>query len=224
VTTGLDEFHASGSNHGGGVDPSSTANPPWAWRGGSGECHDLGFATACWYQFSDDQTSQYDAPVAWPTAPLDGRLLAYPQGEILMRFPFLPGLDQPTHYNPYIGVSPSDPPAKFSVSMGGEDVVTSGIQYGWSANVTGGVGPYTYQWSGALSGTGQTVQVPLFNDDVLYLDDWDGAGAHIALSKAISVTPSCGQQIICSRCAYKAGMLRPRVRNRKMKKVFSNED
>lgn len=196
-TTGLDEFHPSGSDHGGGVVAGASANPPWQWRGGSGECPDTFVGHMCWYDFGEDQTASYHAPAGWPQAPSYGRLLTDPQSEIFMRFPFLQDLIGPMRYNPYTGVSPYDPPAQLSVTIGGDDAVTAGMQSAWVANVTGGTGPYTYQWSGALSGNAQVIQGSLQSDDVLYLDVWDAAAAHISVSKAITVMPSCGQQVIC---------------------------
>jgi len=62
----------------------------------------------------------------------------------------------------------------------------------WQAGASGGAPPYTYQWSGALSGNGEFVSGALYADDILYLDVWDSHGAHVAVSTSITVVENCG--------------------------------
>jgi hypothetical protein len=188
---GYSDFKQSGSDHGGGVNPGSTANTPWAWRGGSGETSVTPSGQGAWYSFGSDMTDVTWTPHNWPQSPY-GRLLGDPNSEIAMRFPFLPQLAEPTIYNPYRVVPPPPPPSPLSVSLMGPAGVTSGVSSTWQAAASGGSPPYTYQWSGALSGNEEFVSGALYYDDILYLDVWDSLGAHVAVSVAITVVQNCG--------------------------------
>lgn len=62
----------------------------------------------------------------------------------------------------------------------------------WYADVTGGVAPYSYQWSGVLSGTGSSVSGSPSSSGWLYLDvtdsnqDADGDDFYITVSQSAS--------------------------------------
>lgn len=60
-----------------------------------------------------------------------------------------------------------------------------------------GVAPYTYQWSGLLSGTGSTVTGVIYSEGDLFLDMWDAAGQHVALADHITVNSCPNNQITC---------------------------
>lgn len=192
---GYDKFSPS--------DPFATdhsANPPWQWRGGTGEC----VSGMCWYTFGSDNTTMTYNPISYPAAPNTGAFVADPVTDAGLWFPFLPELNEPVRYDPYL----SNPPTccasyLLNAHISGPTAVNSGETNTWSAIVTGGTPPYRYQWSGALWGTGSAVSGSLTADDVLYLDVYDANGAHLAVSTAIAVAvppdpdPPCGGPIAC---------------------------
>lgn len=59
----------------------------------------------------------------------------------------------------------------------------------WTARVSGGRYPFTYQWSGALNGSGIFVFGEVSDGETLYLDVWDTIGGHDTFSIVISVDP-----------------------------------
>jgi hypothetical protein len=106
-----------------------------------------------------------------------------------MRFTSLPNLNEPYRYNPYVTSPPkyyASGPA-LSVSIDGPNTVAPTSAEEWTALPAGGTPPYTYQWSGALSGSAQMVGGVVSTSQPLYLDVWDGAGAHIMTSIYIEV-------------------------------------
>jgi hypothetical protein len=124
-------------------------------------------------------------------------LLGGAAAELAARFPFLPDRSQPVRFNPYIANPPDYNVPSLAVSIDGPTMVTEGQTNTWSALVTGGTGPYTYQWSGGLSGNGQSVAGSLSENDV-YLDVWDSAGHHAAVSIFVSIVQDCpDNQISC---------------------------
>lgn len=169
------------------IDPNQ-ANPPWQWQGGGGCQNHIGGAY-CWYSFGVDGTASYNEPTHWPVSPSYGRLLTDPAAEMGMRFTSLPDLGEPYRYNPYVTSPPnyyaSGPP--LSVGISGPNTVPPRSSEEWTALPTGGTAPYSYQWSGALSGTSQTVRGVVASSQPLYLDVWDSAGAHIFTSIYVTV-------------------------------------
>ena len=96
-------------------------------------------------------------------------------------------------YNPYVTDGSPPPPAELSVNMTGPDGGTQDLQYTWTAQVAGGTPPYTYQWGGVMgSGTGSVFTRTLQASGDLYLDVWDAAGTHIAVSRWIEAVQNCG--------------------------------
>jgi hypothetical protein len=77
----------------------------------------------------------------------------------------------------------------------GPSTVTAGMFYTWSATVTGGVAPYTYQWSGPLPGSSSAVSGSLQSSDFLQLDVWDSTNQHA--SWTLFVTVCDNNQISC---------------------------
>lgn len=178
------------------IDPGQ-ANPPWQWQGGGGCQQHIGGAY-CWYSFGVDGTSNYNDPTHWPVSPTYGRLLTDPAAEFGMRFSNLPQLDQPYRYNPYVPSPPNyDGPPPLSASISGPSVLASGEQGTWTAVAKFGVPPYTYQWSGALTGSGQSVSGYLSSSDDLFLDVWDSAGQHAVSQMYIYYTGCPGTAISC---------------------------
>lgn len=152
----------------------------------------------CWYSFGVDGTSNYNDPTHWPVSPTYGRLLTDPAAEFGMRFSNLPQLDQPYRYNPYVPSPPNyDGPPPLSASISGPSVLASGEQGTWTAVAKFGVPPYTYQWSGALTGSGQSVSGYLSSSDDLFLDVWDSAGQHAVSQMYIYYTGCPGTAISC---------------------------
>ena len=126
-----------------------------------------------------------------------GALLGGAATELAARFPFLPDLWQPARFNPYIANPPDYNVPPLSVGISGPTMVTEGQEDTWGAVVTGGTGPYTYEWSGGLTGYGQTVTGSPSESD-LYLDVWDSAGHHSAVSIYIRINQDCPNfQITC---------------------------
>lgn len=171
------------------------ANPVWQWNG-DGACHTN---NSTWFHFGTDNSERFDNCASWTHIPY-GYLLTDPKSAFLDYFPWFTDIGRwPVAYNPYIGVfsaglTPPNGcadchPWVVSTSITGPDEVTAGENNSWGANVTGGSPPYTYRWSGALTGTDATVDGVLDSDDTLYLDIWDSTGVHVALSKPISVVP-----------------------------------
>lgn len=62
------------------------------------------------------------------------------------------------------------------VNIGGPDKVPPNYPCTWWANVSGGSGGYTYEWSGVLSGTDSEISGSLSSSGRLYLDVTDSEG------------------------------------------------
>ena len=185
----------TGYNFFNGPNGSHDANPPWAWLGGPGE----GQFGIYWYGWWAD-----GKPIGYNQGNLQyspaGALLGGASGELARRFPYFPDVHQPDRFNPYVA-SPPDynsyvPP--LTASIGGPTSIVEGDYRTWTAIASGGTGGgYTYQWSGVMSGIGPTISGSPSSGE-LYLDVWDGAGRHTAVSTYISAMMSCpGSQIIC---------------------------
>jgi hypothetical protein len=177
------------------------ANPMWQWRGGEG-CRTssswIGSITFCWYGFGDDGTASYDTPAHWPVSTSPGAFLTNPQQDATLRFTNLPEIWNPMRYNPYVSAPPNYyGPQPFSGYISGPQNVSGEYSPNtWTAGPQYGVAPYTYQWSGALSGTGPSISGVIQND-YLYLDMWDAAGQHVATSIYVQSTGCPGSQIVC---------------------------
>ena len=85
-------------------------------------------------------------------------------------------------------------PANLSALVEGPDYVTSGYTNTWRASVSGGVPPYSYQWSGAFNATTSEVTGSLTYTDDLFLSVTDAAGRVVYASKHITV---CTTGITC---------------------------
>jgi hypothetical protein len=152
------------------------ANPPWAWYGGRGECV-LG---TCYYDWINDGTTSGYSPKGWATTGA-GALLGGSGSELHSRFSFLPNANQPDRFNPYVTNPPdynTPPVPPFTASISGPPAVITGRSGTWGSTVSGGVAPYTRQWSGLFSGTGISVTGRPTQSGYLYLDVWDSSGRH----------------------------------------------
>lgn len=165
------------------------ANPPWAWRGGSGESwHSL-----YWYSFGQENTLATSSEINWPLAPANGQLLTDPNAEGVLRFPTLAEISQPYRYNPYVGTPPpccSTYPVSASIS--GYTLMTIGQSLTWTGIAGGGVPPYQYHWTGVLTGSGQTVHGSPRASGSLFLNAVDAAGHGVNVSTYITVKNSDG--------------------------------
>jgi len=86
-------------------------------------------------------------------------------------------------------------PPLLQASIAGPSEVQPDYPCTWSAQVGGGQGPYTIQWSGVLSGSGYEVSGSLSAPGWLYLDVTDGAGNTDGDQLYITVSwsaPTCG--------------------------------
>ena len=148
---------------------------------------------ACWYSFAVDNTDSWYDRIFWPNI-ANGYLLTEPYSVAHNYFAFQ-NWSSTVYYNPFVGGAGSHPPA-LAVSIDGpinfNDFDSSGT---WNADPTGGTPPYTYQWSGAFSGTAGSVSGTVTADTALYLDVWDAAGVHVAVSTAL--TYCSGGQLEC---------------------------
>ena len=170
------------------ADPNQ-ANPPYAWQGGAG-CHDARGDFQCWYSFGVDGTTSFQDPTHWPVSARPGDFLIDPANDFSLRFSGLPA-SPPYRYNPYVPSPPNYYGAQpIIVTIYGPDTTDGTTPSSYSATAQWGVAPYTYQWSGALPGTGSTVSgvIPAGGGD-LFLDVWDAAGQHVSVAKFISGPP-----------------------------------
>src|SRR5687767_13839240 len=73
--------------------------------------------------------------------------------------------------------------------ISGATVVGQGQTCTWTAAPQGGVPPFTYQWSGALTGDGPSVTGSFGWQSVVYLtlDVWDAVGGHSSQTRPIQV-------------------------------------
>ncbi len=100
------------------------------------------------------------------------------------------------YHNPYV----PPPPPPLSVSILGPSQVRAGQYCTWFADVTGGQSPYSYQWSGVLSGTGSQVTGAVYNSGWLDLVVTDAASQTDHASLYITVGggyAALGPQSIC---------------------------
>jgi hypothetical protein len=168
------------------------ANPPWAWLGGAGDHAGCCGYAGYWYNFGMDNTSDTQGtPQPWP-AIAQGELLIAPQTAAYRFFQNYNGFSEPVVFNAFHSQNPPPPPPELTVSVSGPDVVWTGHYASWSAQVTSGTAPYTYQWSGANMGTStqDSFNGYVYYPFTLYLDVWDASGAHVAVTKDIATCDS----------------------------------
>jgi hypothetical protein len=180
----------------GGDGHNNDANPPWGWNGGTG-CHTIPVVNivACWYTFGFDNTDSWFDEIHWPQF-ANGFLLTDPVSIAHDYFPWK-GWSSSVVYNPFVGGAGSHAPS-LSASISGPQYLSDGNQDGtWQALVSGGTPPYTYQWSGAFTGTQSSISGTVTADtpNVIYLDVWDASGVHLAVST--SWTYCSGNQVMC---------------------------
>jgi hypothetical protein len=84
-----------------------------------------------------------------------------------------------------VGIAPPPPP--LSTSIFGPSQVRKNCLYTWSASVSGGQSPYTYQWSGVLSGTGSSITGSLSASGTLFLNVGSADGQRASTSLSITV-------------------------------------
>jgi hypothetical protein len=187
--SGLDRFSATSTN-------TNFANPPWQWRGGPGECFNLYIlGYGCWYSFGAENTDSYYSPADWPTAPNLGWVVTSPQAEAVLRFPYMAQATEPVRYNPYL----ASPPLccgnyPLTGTIAGPTVVNYLSTAGWAAGVGGGTPPYTYHWSGIATGGGESTNAFIDTPGTLYLDVYDAAQHHLALSIYVQIICPPGAQ------------------------------
>jgi hypothetical protein len=82
-----------------------------------------------------------------------------------------------------------------SVTIDGPtEVPGMGIQCSWQSNVTNGIPPYTYSWSGLLSGSGGAVSGPIYSGGTLYVtvtDFWGRQGNSSINVSVVQGPPLC---------------------------------
>jgi hypothetical protein len=89
--------------------------------------------------------------------------------------------------SPFCG---TPPPAVLSASVSGPTTVQSGASCTWNANVSGGETPYTYSWSGKVSGSSSQVTGSLTSSGWIYLDVDSDDGQDDGGELYVTVSPS----------------------------------
>lgn len=89
------------------------------------------------------------------------------------------------------------PPPPLTASISGPSVVAAGQFNNWNGSANGGQPPYSYSWSGQLSGSGQVVSGALFSSGYLYLTVTSADGQQKMVPKHITVTGGGGP---CPTC------------------------
>jgi hypothetical protein len=102
-------------------------------------------------------------------------------------------LDQVTFAMKLFGMVGTPPPA-LSASISGPNSLLDGVGGTWTAAVIGGVTPYTYQWSGMLSGTASRISGE--GSGTLKLDVWDASGKHAGATRTVTVK-ACTPGTMC---------------------------
>ena len=169
---------------------TSYANPMWAWQGGSGEYKNIFGAHEYWYSFGVDNTQNYFEGIPWPSIPF-GALLTDPIFVQNTYFPpanGFPSWNQNMLFNPFRGSALPPPPPQLIASVGGPTQISGCEINQWQAVVTSGTPPYTYSWSGDVSGTGQYVEGSSQTDMLIALDVWDATGQHAAPALYVHVS------------------------------------
>ena len=77
-----------------------------------------------------------------------------------------------------------------TASIVGPNRVRRFVTCSWDSNVSGGTPPYTYQWSGVLSGTGSSISGYLTSSGTLALNVTDAVGNVATAAKNISAVTS----------------------------------
>ena len=93
-----------------------------------------------------------------------------------------------------VAAVPSPPPPMSASIAGPSEVKPNQSWCFWAANTSGGTPPYSYNWSGVLSGTGATVTGAVNSSGRLYLLVTDSNGQQRSPSKYITsswTAPDC---------------------------------
>jgi hypothetical protein len=100
----------------------------------------------------------------------------------------------------YVPPPPPPPPPTLSALISGPTQVRPTDQCTWYSNVTGGVQPYSYAWSGVLSGTGPQITGRLSESGLLNLDvtSTDGQHSHDDIFITVSSQGAAdGPDVLC---------------------------
>ena len=177
------------------------ANTPWAWRGGAGECVNAGVTDLCWYSFGQDNTVYTSSKINWPLSPATGQLVIDPNAEAALRFPTLASVTLPYRYNPYAATPPvccSTYP--LSGVVNGTTTIPVNTSSTWTAVAAGGAAPYTYKWTGVLTGSAQAVIGSLQASGSLFVKITDATGQTLNLTTYITATTTGGGPCGGSKC------------------------
>jgi hypothetical protein len=171
------------------------ATPPWAWQGDQ-----ICAYSTCWNSWGQDGLLGGSMYKRSPTSSISAGFLTAPDREVAFRIRNIPELNVQMRYNPYL----SSPPdysigsvLPFTAMIVGQDLVNPGNEYTYSANPMNGTPPYSYGWSGALSGGSESISGTFWADDVLILEIWDSAGLYAQTILPITVLCSSGTEISC---------------------------
>lgn len=88
-------------------------------------------------------------------------------------------------------------PAALTATIFGPSSLNQNYSAEWQARVVGGRSPYSYQWSGILSGNTEAVAGSPQSSGLLYLDVWSNDGQHVRTSLYVSIMVSCGGKTRC---------------------------
>lgn len=82
-----------------------------------------------------------------------------------------------------------------SADISGPDAVNDDWYSTWQAQISGGVAPYSYSWSGILYGSGSSVSGSLSTSGDLTLNVTDATGAHVTVTKSVTATGCTGANL-----------------------------
>ena len=60
-----------------------------------------------------------------------------------------------------------------------------------------GTAPFSYQWSGIFTGTGESITGTVYQSGDLFLDIYDAAGQHVSASIYVTDTGCPGTLLVC---------------------------
>jgi len=193
---GLDNFNAPAGT-------SDFANSPWQWLGGPGDAGGPPGNNGYWYSFAMDGTSTVHVePGQWSRLGGYGEIVVNPSEAAWEEFQNYSGpqgdarasfLNKPVRFNAYRGIA--DGVVPLNVSIDGPGILDQNSTGVYAAVVNAGTPPYTYQWSGLVSGSDASTQVTMNAPGDLFLDVWDANGQHVALSTYVNM--SCSGGFVC---------------------------
>lgn len=83
-------------------------------------------------------------------------------------------------------------PAPVQVSITGQTYAGPFSECSWNASQTAGRGPFTYQWSGPLTGSGAGISGRISQSGGLLVEVWDALGGYSSATHGVEFDPEYG--------------------------------